>query len=106
MNDPTPWSYMSSTHAEVDLLRKLTRSHKYLTKKRLDLIVVRYNKLGVLVESKPCKHCMDILNRSRFQFRYVYYSTSEGVIVKKLFSELLSQNLFITRGERSWYRKK
>lgn len=55
-------SYGPTVHAEAAAVRKLGRmSTKRL--RRVDLMVIRTSKTGVLGMSKPCAHCLYLLNR-------------------------------------------
>lgn len=51
-------------------------------KKKLELLVIRTDRLGNLKNSKPCNHCLQIL--MLFGVKTVYYSTDEGDIVKEI----------------------
>lgn len=62
-------------HAEVDALSNL--HPKYL--KGLDILVIRVNKSGQLVYSRPCNSCIDKLSRKGI--RKAYYSDINGDIV-------------------------
>lgn len=48
----------SSIHAENNVL------WKYKTKKNMDMCVIRINKHGKLIYSRPCKSCIDILKKN------------------------------------------
>jgi len=89
----------TSTHAEVAALNKIiglkTRP------KKLDLIVVRYTKLGLLSESRPCMHCLKRLTTSNINIRHIYYSTGNGIIVREnLHSMLNCSKTYISSGFR------
>jgi len=62
-------------HAEVDALSNL--NPKYL--KGLDILVIRVNRAGQLVYSRPCNSCIDKLYRKGI--RKAYYSDTDGNIV-------------------------
>lgn len=57
-----------------------------------DLYVYQIKKDGSLGESKPCYHCLREMKRSRM-FRYCYYSTAEGKIVRERVSEMISTHI-------------
>ena len=62
----------NSLHAEVsailDGLKKI--SHEDL--KRCELVIIRINKHGEHLNSKPCCHCQNFINK--FNIRKVFYS--------------------------------
>ena len=66
-----------SIHAEVDALLKINN----LNISGASLAVVRINKKNHLMNSKPCKKCMNEINKA--EIKYVIYSTKE-YITKKL----------------------
>jgi len=71
------------THAEMDALNRakgLIRCKK-MKKNKMDLIVLRINKLGELCESAPCLHCTRELAENNFiQINKLYYSRPNGTI--------------------------
>ena len=77
---------MPSTHAEIDAIGKIM--NKKNKPKKLDIVVVRYTKSGELAESRPCYHCLCFMEKSRLDIRNIYYSTSEGTIVKERLEEM------------------
>lgn len=62
-------------HAEIDALSNLHPKHL----KGMDVIVIRVNKAGKLVYSRPCNSCIDKLSRKGI--RKAYYSDVNGNIV-------------------------
>ncbi|AYV85889.1 MAG: cytidine and deoxycytidylate deaminase [Solivirus sp.] len=65
-----------STHAEIDALYK---SRKISKRKRIYLIVVRLNKNGNFINSKPCNSCIHALKRSNIT--RIYYTNDKSQIV-------------------------
>lgn len=63
-----------SVHAEMNALAGLPR---HMTK-NADIVVVRVNKNGDIVNSKPCDICMGLIRSA--QIRKVLYSTDDGTI--------------------------
>src|SRR5579863_1839749 len=65
-----------STHAEIDAIynyrRKKSRGKKYL-------IVIRINKAGNFINSKPCSKCIKVLKGT--DISRVYYTNSNGQII-------------------------
>lgn len=66
-----------SIHAEMNALGGLP---KRITK-GADILVVRTNKNGELVNSKPCNVCMGLIRTANI--RRVLYSTDDGTIVSR-----------------------
>jgi cytidine deaminase len=81
-----------TVHAEINLLSKIKCN------KSISILVIRINKEGKLKESKPCYHCLKAMRNSGLNIKYVYYSTSNGNIVKETFSKMTS--IYRTRGSR------
>jgi len=97
MNDTRTWNYMPSMHAEIDAYSKI-KNYKNISKK-LDLFVIRITKGGNLAESCPCFHCINVLSKSHLNICNVYYSTSEGTIVRKSFKNLIvNSNNYVSTG--------
>ncbi len=78
--------HMPSKHAEIDAYNKI-RNYKNMPKK-IDIFVIRLTKLGILAESRPCYHCLDFLEKSGLNIKYVYYSTSDGNIDRAVFKNI------------------
>ncbi len=94
------------THAEMDALNKsiniLANKKNKSKKTKVNLIVIRVNKLGELCESAPCYHCTQslALNNS-IQIEKLYYSRADRTISCVKFSHWLKYgNKKITSGWR------
>jgi len=104
-----------SYHAEETLIRtlyknptiqlQLNKNKKY--GKKLDpitILVVRKNKLGKLMSSRPCRDCIVKLMKSRLNITGVYYSTKDGTIEYELLNDMLYSPLTtITAGNMKNY---
>jgi cytidine deaminase len=88
INSNIKFGFMPSTHAEVDAIGKI--KNKKNKPKKLDIVVVRFTKSGALTESRPCYHCLCFMEKCCLDIRDVYYSTSEGTIVKEKLSDMRS----------------
>ena len=78
------------THAEMEALNKVKGLLKYqkIKKNKMNLIVIRVNKLGNLCESAPCFHCtQELANNNHVQINKLYYSRSDGSITCIKFSD-------------------
>lgn len=73
---------MPTTHAEINAINKV-KNYKNIPKK-IDLLVVRFTKTGLLAESKPCYHCVQSMLQSNLNIINVYYSTQNGIIKEKM----------------------
>lgn len=89
-----------STHAEMDVLRKVLKSKSIVpgtVPKRIDkydILVIRISKTYKLGSSRPCYHCINsMMNTSAIKIRYVYYSTPNGRIVRERLDEMLESEL-------------
>jgi hypothetical protein len=97
------------THAEMEALNKakaLLRCGK-LKKNKMNLIVLRINKLGQLCESAPCFHCSKELAENNFiQIDRLYYSRNDGTITCIKFDDWTkSGNSHVSKGWK-WLQKK
>lgn len=91
----------NSTHAEMDVINKLDLHYYKRNRIKLDLYVVRVSKSGNIAESKPCMHCIKTMIKSELNIKNVYYSNSNGEIVKTTLYELyMMDSQYITRGAR------
>ncbi len=82
-NKPLYSNTKIKTHAEMEALEKakgLLRC-KRIKKNKMNLIVIRINKMGELCESAPCFHCTKKLCENNFiQISKLYYSRYDGSI--------------------------
>lgn len=95
-----------TVHAEVSAIQEYYKNKLYyspymnsiiLNKKipRLDILVVRINKKGELLNAKPCKQCIEFMKNVKI--RNVYYSTPNGII-KESIKQII--NTHVTSGWR------
>lgn len=71
------------THAEMDALNKVKGliKCKKIKNNKMNLVVIRVNKIGNLCESAPCFHCTKELSKNNYvQIDKLYYSRSDGSI--------------------------
>jgi tRNA(Arg) A34 adenosine deaminase TadA len=78
---------MPSIHAKADIIKKVGKKRNI--PKCVDIIVIRFSKCGVIGESRPCYHCILAMSRCRLNIKNIYYSTSDGTIVKESLSEMI-----------------
>ncbi len=75
--DAFPWTI----HAEDAAFRKLPSLPRKRLKK-IDLLVIRTSKTGVLGLSKPCTDCLNVLQKlpeKGYSLQKIYYSTRDGI---------------------------
>jgi cytidine deaminase len=99
------WNSPLSTHAEIDALNRLSIIHskKFKKCKRLDynLFVIRLTGTGKLASSRPCFHCLNTMNKTNVNIRYVYYSTTNGSINREKFRDMLkSSSTYVSNGHK------
>ena len=85
-NSNTKFGFMPSTHAEIDAISKI--KNKKNKPKKLDLLVIRLTKTGLLAESRPCYHCLCFMERANINIKNIYYSTANGTIAKEKLHEM------------------
>lgn len=97
----------TSLHAEISACKNLSKiaSRLKLNLSTVDLIVLRISRNKSINLSRPCYHCIKQLNKYckmlNFKLRYIYYSNSDGTIIKEKFDNLLNSNLrHISKGSR------
>lgn len=90
---------MPSKHAEMDAITKI-RFKKNLPKS-MDIVVLRISKNGILGESRPCYHCLHMIEQSNLNIRCIYYSNRNGTIQKEKFKNMKKSELtYISSGFR------
>lgn len=80
-NLTTKFNSLPSKHAEIDALFKIIK-YRNLPRK-IDLVVVRLSKSGIVGESRPCWYCIKLLIKSGLPIKNVYYSTADGNIARE-----------------------
>jgi len=89
-----------SVHAEIDALKYAKKKLSY-SKGKVNLLVVRYTKTGIIGESRPCYHCILHLQKYQTKIAYIYYSTADGRIVREnLMNMLKSHKTYVSHGKR------
>jgi len=97
--DYVTYKNMPARHAEMDALNKVNTWKNVPTD--VNLLVIRYSKTGCLSESRPCLHCITFLEHSKINVKYIFYSNSNGEIVKEKFSNMKNSNLtYVSSGIR------
>lgn len=104
----------ATIHAEHDALNdymsrytihKNKKNNKNINPK-VDLVVIRISKTGLIGYSRPCYDCVNMLNHSYLNIRMVYYSDENGSIIGEKFSNMIdSPKNRISSGNRKINRK-
>lgn len=88
-----------SEHAEINAL-KMNKSLTY-SKDTINLFVIRLTKTGKIGESRPCYHCLLHLQKYCSNIGFVYYSTSDGKIIReRLINMINSCKTHVSFGNR------
>jgi len=87
-----------SIHAETDAITKYKKKKEKF--RSIDLYVLRIGKSGVFGNSRPCLHCMIRMLRSNIDIKHVYYSTSDGTLVREKFDTMFTTTLNISSAIR------
>lgn len=96
---------LGSIHAEHDVLIKYTKNIKYKDNKKIDILVVRFSKSGIIGKSRPCKNCIQrmikIKKKCIVDIRYIYYSIDENNIVRERLDDMIDSPLtYVSSGMR------
>lgn len=92
-----------TTHAEDNAIRKLPVMPRKKNLKKVDLLVIRTSKTGMLGNSKPCIHCLILLQNKLpekgYKLQTVYYTDTGGVIHETSLRALLADedNMHVSR---------
>jgi cytidine deaminase len=93
-------------HAEHDAINKL-QPLKYKKKlESINLLVIRVSKTNKIQSSKPCGNCIEKMKtlptKKGYKIQDIYYSDSEGSIIKKSLESLDAEEKHYSR----FYRHK
>jgi cytidine deaminase len=84
---------VSSIHAEDNAIRKLPSLPKNKKLKRVDILVIRVNKSGMMANSKPCIHCLMLmitrLPLKGYSLSDIYFSNADGTLSMEKLNNLL-----------------
>jgi len=95
-------------HAEHNALLKLKPTKNKKRLEPVNLLVVRFSKTNKLQSSKPCSNCIQILEsmpeRKGYKIQNIYYSNSDGNIVKTNLTSLQNDEQHYSRYYRNCRR--
>jgi hypothetical protein len=87
----------TSIHAEDDGMNKLDRVNRFKrtlrSKDKVDVLVVRLSKSGVIGYSRPCRNCLIRLNKSSYPINHIYYTDTTTTIVRERFTNMFRSHL-------------
>ncbi len=82
----------ATIHAEHLALNKLKVRPKNKKLERVSILVIKISNTGLISMSKPCKHCVEnlqrIANEKGYYIEYVYFSNSNREIEKWSYNQL------------------
>lgn len=98
INNPSPRynNNKISTHAEINVLQKLSRKMILYHKKKMvvNLYVIKIDKEGNLKNSKPCKHCcIEMSKNKKININKIFFSNEFGKIESHYFNSWYKENL-------------
>jgi hypothetical protein len=76
-----------STHAEMSVIYKFLKSCKlqpfkdFMDLSNFVIVVIRCGKDGSLKNSRPCNHCLDMMEK--YRIKNIFYSTDDGSVLKE-----------------------
>lgn len=93
-------------HAEHDAINKLQPIKNKKKLESINLLVIRVSKTNKIQSSKPCGNCIEKMKtlpiKKGYKIQYIYYSDSEGSIIKTSLESLDSEEKHHSR----YYRYK
>lgn len=96
-----------TSHAEENAIRKLPVLPRKKHLKKVDLLVIRTSKTGVLGSSKPCIHCLMLLQtklpEKGYKIQNIFYTNQQGDIREETLKSLLEdENMHMSK----YYRER
>ena len=93
-----------STHAEMDVMRKIMKYNTGKKKEKFDVLVLKISKIGKIGLSRPCYHCISsMISNSIINIKNIYYSTYNGRIIREKLIDMLDSEL--TRVSTGWRQR-
>ncbi len=87
-----------SLHSEVNAINKYYKKKltKNLIKAKKYLIIVKLSKIGIIGNSKPCKHCANFIynNYDNMKFSKILYSTQQNTLEELNKEDLTNSSTF------------
>lgn len=88
---------LPSIHAEHNAVSKFMRLNKFRrflsSHEKIDIVVIRLSRSGVVGYSRPCKNCIKRLMSYDVTINNIYYSDSDGSIKVEKFSTMYDSPL-------------
>lgn len=96
-----------SLHSEVNAINKYYKKKltKNILKVKKCLIIVKISKIGIIGNSKPCKHCANFIynNYDNIKLSKIYYSTQQNTLEELSKYDLLNSTFKIAAGFKKHY---
>jgi hypothetical protein len=76
-----------STHAEMCVIYKILKSCKlqpfrdFVDLSDYTILVIRYGRDGTLRNSRPCSHCLEMMEF--YKIKKIHYSTDDGSLISE-----------------------
>ena len=88
---------LPSIHAEHNAVVKFMRVNKlrrFLSSRdKVDIVVLRLSRTGIMGYSRPCKNCITRLMHYNIVINNIYYSDADGSIIVEKFSTMYDSPL-------------
>ncbi len=82
----------ATIHAEHSAINKLKTRERNKKLFKINILVIKISSTGLISMSKPCQHCVDILqliaNKKGYHIENIYFSNNNREIEKWTYSEL------------------
>ena len=92
---------IGTTHSEEDAIYNLPKAPTNKNKLiNINIIVIKTSKTGILSLSKPCIHCILLMNtlpnKKGYIIKNIYYSDENGNIIKTTINKLLLDKIHVS----------
>jgi hypothetical protein len=98
-----------SLHSEVNVINKYYKKKiiKNLLKVKKYLIIIKLSKIGIIGNSKPCKHCATFIynNYDNLKLSKIYYSTKQNTLEELNKNDLQTSNFKLASGFKKYVFK-
>jgi cytidine deaminase len=89
-----------SYHAEHNAIMRL-KNRINCKEKKINVFVLKTTLTGVIGMSKPCAHCISIMNtlpqKKGYRISNIFYTNSDGNIEKRKLTELMNEDLHYSK---------
>uniref|UniRef100_A0A6C0HZS0 CMP/dCMP-type deaminase domain-containing protein n=1 Tax=viral metagenome TaxID=1070528 RepID=A0A6C0HZS0_9ZZZZ len=96
-------------HAETDAILKLLPLRNKKKLENINILVIRISPTNKIQSSKPCNHCIKMLNilpkKRGYHIQDIYYSNTYGEIIKTTLGKLENEEKHISQYYRNRNKK-